>query len=227
MPRKPSDPKPPSAFPRRTAQELADALGVHRNTIAAWRHEGAPEQYDEWQWRTWAAAQAANSKGYDCPKDPEPVLFERLASAPIGDYRDRLARHSPVLGTGDAPDMHVPTAAAKEPTELTDLKRQERADTIIKETKARQVKREEDEKWHRLVSVESMHPLLDAWLLALDEVIFAGLADLPDQVSAVPEVKSALRMALDRRLRAAREQLAGELDLRLKSYLENLARTVA
>lgn len=227
MPRSPSEPKLPTAFPRRTASELAEALGVHRNTVAAWRKEGAPESLDEFHWRAWAAAQAATSKGYDCPRDPEPALLQLLANAGVGDYRERQARHQPVLGTGPAPEPGVPAAAAKTPTEPTAEQRKALADAIIAETKARSLQREEDQRWHRLVPVESLHPLLTAWLQSLNDVLLATLNEVPDQVATTPEARAQIRNALDRRIRAAREQLAGECEKRLATYLEQLAKGAA
>lgn len=225
MPRKPVDPKPAVSYPRRTAAELAEALGVHRNTIAAWRKEGAPAALDEFQWRTWAAARSATGKGYDCPRDPVPELLELLSNAGVGDYRRRQAIHAPVLGTGDAPEPGIPQAPPKDPVAVTSEERKALADALIAESKARGAQREEDLRWHRLVSVEALHPLLDAWLLSLDLVVFTALRDLCDEVSPIPEVRAAIRGALDRRLRTSRDQLAGDLLKHLETYLTNLAKS--
>jgi hypothetical protein len=223
MPRSPSDPKPATAFPRRTAQELADALGVHRNTIRAWRHEGAPQALDEFQWRTWAAAMATSSKGYDCPKDPEPTLLQLLASAGVGDYRQRQAKHQPVLGVGEAPAPGVPQAPPKEPTPITAEERKALADAIIAETKALDAQADSLKRRNQLVHVDDLHPLLNAWLQAFDQVIVAGLTAVPALCSPSLEVQAAVRLTLDRELRALRQRFGDETEQRLKEYFEKLA----
>jgi hypothetical protein len=225
--RRPSERKPAASFPRRTAVELAEALGVHRNTIASWRYEGAPEQLDEFQWRTWAAARASTGKGYDCPKDPEPELLQLLVAAGVNDYRRRQAVHQPVLGTGDAPNITVPTAAAKEPAPVTAEDRKALADAIIAETKALDAQADSLKRRNVLVHVDALHPLLDAWLLAFDQVIIAGLATVPAQCSASPETQAAVRNTLDRELRALRQKFGDETEQRLKAFLEQLARSAA
>lgn len=224
MPRRPSEPKPAVKFPRRTAVELAEALGVHRNTVGAWRSEGAPEQLDEFLWRTWAAALSSTGKGYDCPRDPEPALFELLAKAGVGDYRERFAKHMPALGTGEAPNITVPQAPPREPTALTDEQRITRAKAMTAEVEARDKQDASEQRRNRLVHVEALHPLLDAWLLAFDQVIVTGLGALPALCSSSPDVQATVRNALDKLLREKRDQLADETLTKLQSYLEDLGR---
>ncbi len=211
------------SFPRRTAVELAEALGVHRNTIGAWRAEGAPGDLDEWQWRTWAAARSATGRGYDCPKDPEPALFELLAAAGVGDYRDRLGRHLPVLGTGEPPAPGVPQAAPKEPTALTDEQRITRAKALTAEVEALDKQAASEQRRKQLVHVSDLHPLLDAWLQVLGEV-WSGLDAIPQLCSASPDVQVAVRNALDTRVRALRAAIADQMEAKLKAYLDDLAR---
>lgn len=227
MTRKPSDRKPAASFPRRTAVELSSALGVHRNTIAAWRHEGAPEQLDEFQWRTWAAARASTGKGYDCPKDPEPELLQLLVNAGVNDYRRRQAVHQPVLGTGDAPNTTVPTAPPKDPQPVTAEDRKALADAIIAETRAIDAQSDSLKRRNLLVHIDALHPLLDAWLLAFDQTIVAGLTAVPPKCSASPEIQTAVRNVLDQSLRDLRAQFGNETEQRLKEFLEQLARSSA
>lgn len=222
MSRKPNENKPPSNFPRRTAVELAECLGVHRNTIAAWRSEGAPTNLDEFSWRAWAAARQATGRGYDCPRDPEPELLDLLANANVGDYRQRRAKHQPVLGVGDPPDLTQP-AADKTPPPKTPEERKAEADAQIAEVKARDAKADSDRRNNRLVHVDDLNPLLDAWLQVLHDVVFVGLVQTPDLITASPDLRAQLRGALEKRLHDLRLQLASETEARLESYLLGLA----
>ncbi len=227
MSRRSTDRKPAASFPRRTAVELAESLGVHRNTIAAWRHEGAPEQLDEFQWRTWAAARSSTGKGYDCPRDPEPELLVLLVGAGVGDYRRRQAVHQPVLGTGDAPGITVPPAAAKELLPVTPEDRKALADAILAETRAFDAQADSLKRRSMLVHVDALHPLLDGWLLAFDQIVVAGVAAVPAQCSASPEIQATVRNVLDRELRALRQKFGDETEARLQAYLEHLAKGTA
>lgn len=229
MPRRAADAKPAVSFPHRTAAALADALGVHRNTVGAWRAEGAPSSLDEFQWRTWAAAMAEVRKGgYECPKDPAPALLELLANAGVGGagpdgYRNRRGRHQPVLGTGPAPSTTVPQSQVPTYVAVTPEDRKALADAIIAETKALDSQADSLKRRNQLVSVEDLNPLLDAWLQSFDQVIVTGLAGVHLLCSPSPEIQTAMRNTLDRELRVLRQRFGDETEQRLKEYLEKLA----
>lgn len=90
----------PPRFGRRTIGELAEALGIGRNTPSAWIAEGAPgvAPYDEMAWRVWAAANAKQ-----CPAAPQRELLEQLAAAGVQPYVQQLQAVQPVAAAATTP----------------------------------------------------------------------------------------------------------------------------
>lgn len=224
MPRSARPPATEVSFVRRTAGELAACLGVHRNTLAAWTKEpSAPQTYDECAWRIWAVMQATRSRtgGFECPRDPEVALWKALADAGIGTYRSRLAINHPTLGTGPAPSVGVVTAA-KEPVPLNDIERKAKAEADAAEVKASDLKRASDIRAYRLLEVEDIHPLLDAWLAAIADTIVARVEAVPSRVTVAPDIQAALRIEIDTALREGSAQLADTVLANLQSFLGTL-----
>lgn len=92
-----------------TKGELADRLGLGRNTPSAWQQADppAPAELCEFQWRMWAAA-----NGRELQKDPaDRKLLEQLAAAGVAHYK-RLLEARPA--TAAASLTLDPTAGLEE-----------------------------------------------------------------------------------------------------------------
>lgn len=180
----------PPRFARATIGELAEALGIGRNTPRAWIAEGAPgvAPYDEMAWRVWAAA---NAKA--CPAAPAPELLEQLAAAGVQPYVQQYsggaaAPAQAAIDLGTVSIDQVPADRRKELRDLIDT--QEKLIDLQKRMKA-------------LVAQADVIASVRAIARLLDQV----LRELPDSAgdyTADVDEAQRLRLWLGERVKATR-----------------------
>lgn len=198
------DRTPAAQFPRETLGELAQALGVHRNSVSRWSAEGAPAgpPYCELAWRTWAVAE-----GKDCPSPPEQALLEILARAGVPVYR-RLLETQAARAAGQSPTAPPPASTEDDPA-----KRKARADAELRELELQQKRRQ-------VVPIEDVHRLVDALATAAAAI----LDDAPRLVEALPlgpDDRQRVRDMLGEQLATRRRLLVDDLAARFAKFLEH------
>jgi hypothetical protein len=144
-----------------TKSAVAEALGVHRNTVTAWAGEGCPmpergQPVEEFQVRVWVAAH-----GYQARKDPPAAVTEQLAAAGVRGYAAGSGDAEPVdddqvlQRIGLLPGVSkYDKAVAKKVITYADAEARER--TIKLELANDRARREEEERAGRLVPVERL-----------------------------------------------------------------------
>lgn len=199
--------RPAATFPRHTVGELADALGVHRNTVTAWAREGAPAgpPFCELQWRTWAAA-----GGRSVPTAPEQALLELLAGAGVADYRRMLERQT----ASAAPAAAAPGAAAPPPGmgSLDWGQENKRLDAVQKQ-------RALDLQERRLISIDDLHRLVEA-IASVGATVFDGAGGLADALPLSPDDRERVRAVLIEQLAHRRADLVAGLRSQMQTFLE-------
>lgn len=212
---------PAASFPRATIVDLAEALGVHRNTVTAWLREGAPAgpPFCELAWRTWAAA-----AGKPCATAPEQALLEMLAAAGIATYRRQLQLQRQVVGggggmvtgggTGGNGQADIPPAGVGGGGGgATDW------DQENKRLQAQQRQLELDKARRRLISIEELHDLVEA-IGEAGKTVFNDAPRLAHDLPLGPDDRQRVQASLEAQLAVRREQLVAGLRDCLKAFLE-------
>lgn len=198
---------PAAQFPRRSLAELAEALGVHRNTCTAWAAAGAPAgpPYCELAWRTWAAAQ-----GRQVSRQPEQALLDLLARAGIPEYRRQLAAQSPPAAAAAAPAGSSGAGSAAEAAKDWDAEN--------KRLQAEQRQLDLDKARRRLVPVEDVHRLVQA-IAQAGASVFADAPRLAERLPLSPDERTRLLAALEDALADRRRELVERLESSLRTWL--------
>lgn len=194
--------RPATRFPRDTLGDMAEALGIHRNTATAWSSAGAPggPPYCEMAWRTWAAAQ-----GKTVPKQPEQSLLELLANAGVADYRRLLEQQRGAASSASPPSNGtIPTDWAQENKRLDALSKQ--ADY--------------DLKMRRLIDRETLLRLVEG-IATVGARIFDDAPGLVDALPLAPDDKARVRAAVAEQLKRRRAQLVDGINAALTEFLEH------
>jgi hypothetical protein len=196
---------PAAQFPRQTLSDLADALGVHRNTCTAWASAGAPPgpPYCELAWRTWAAA-----GGRSVSRPPEQALLELLAGAGVAEYRRQLEAQrqgGAAPGAGGGGSQTTTTATDWE--------------AVNKRLEAEKRQLDLDKARRRLVPIEDVHRLVGAIAQAGAQV-FADAPRLVEQLPLSPADRARLQSAIEEALAQRRADLVARLDAELRRWLE-------
>lgn len=198
---------PVSQWSRSTLTALAEALGVHRNWVGELVDRGAPggPPYCELSWRTWMVA-----NGHDAKRPPEKDLLELLAKTGIPVYRKMLL--------GDQADEKQSSSSSGSTgggRGLIDDERQAKADADRAENEAQLSAIKVGKEAKTIIHVDNLHRLVDA----------IGLLYVP-LMHGVPDacLDAANRAAVDQAIAANQEKLVPQLELALKSFLEELAR---
>lgn len=198
------DRQPAARFPRSTVQELAAALGVHRNTISAWIAAGGPAgpPYCELQWRVWAAAQGKDLPLATAP--PEQALLEQLAGAGVPAYR-RVLDAQRGTTTAQQPESTVtkPVDWAQENKRLDALAKQRDLDVAMR----------------RLIDRETLIRLVEG-IAEAAATVFDDAPSLVESLPLAPDDRQRIRAVVAEQLAARRTQLVDSLQSKLKAFLE-------
>jgi hypothetical protein len=195
--------QPAAQFPRPTIAALAEALGVHRNSITAWSVAGAPAgpPYCELAWRTWAASQ-----GKIVSRAPEQALLDLLAGAGVPEYRRQAEAQR-----GAAP----PVAAGGEQQVLVGKD----WDQENKRLQAEQRQLDLDKARRRVISIEDLHRLVEA-IASAGASVLNDAPRLADALPLGPDDRQRVLASIEAQLAQRREQLVANLRTKLREFLE-------